>query len=229
MTPPRLTHGLWKTTMTEWHSNKYWQNRSKEERLKNLRIPPRFADKTLSNYDTGAGDAEAFSAIMRWCDKAEQHINEGMGLLLYGPTGVGKTHLAQGAMSLVVAKNLRSGIFTTADRYIEMSHDERNNDGELPEQYSDPYLLKYMNRTFDIVVLDGLGSERATTEYAHKALSGLIGNRYENKLTTIVTTLLSPVDVGRLYGKRILSMLQESCFFINVDGSDYRTIFNDAR
>jgi DNA replication protein DnaC len=151
-----------------------------------------------------------------------------MGMVLYGPTGVGKTHMAQGSLIHVVTKHQRSGIFITADRYVDMVYDEVRNDGELPEPYSDPFLMKYMRRMFDLVVLDGLGSERATTEFARNALISLIDNRYEEKLTTIVTTCLNPTELGRTYGKRVLSLLQESCFFINIEGSDYRTVFTDA-
>lgn len=214
--------------MTEWHSNKYWQNRPKDEKIKNLRIPARFADKSLKNYDTDAGDTEAFDAVNNWCANATKHLTEGMGLVLYGPTGVGKTHMAQGALVHVVSLNPRSGIFITSDRYVDMVYDEMRNDGELPEAYSDPFLMKYMRRTFDLLVLDGLGSERATTEFARNALISLIDNRYEEKLTTIITTALGPSDLGRIYGKRVLSLLQESCYFINVDGKDYRTAFTNA-
>jgi DNA replication protein DnaC len=215
--------------MTEWHSNKYWQNRSKEERLRNLRIPARYLGKNLDTYDSEAGDSEAFNAINHWCSKATDNLTEGMGMVLYGPTGVGKTHLAQGVLVNVVGSHTRSGIFVTSDRYVDMVYDEMRNDGELPEPYSDPFLMKYMRRTFDLVVLDGLGAERATTEFARNALISLVDNRYEEKLTTVVTTSLSPNELSRTYGKRVLSIFQESCYFINVEGPDYRTVFNDAK
>ena len=215
--------------MTEWHSNKYWQNRSKEERLRNLRIQARYLGKDLNTYDSEAGDSEPFNAINHWCSKATDNLTEGMGMVLYGPTGVGKTHLAQGVLVNVVGSYTRSGIFVTSDRYVDMVYDEMRNDGELPEPYSDPFLMKYMRRTFDLVVLDGLGAERATTEFARNALISLVDNRYEEKLTTVVTTSLSPNELSRTYGKRVLSIFQESCYFINVEGPDYRTVFTDAK
>jgi hypothetical protein len=52
--------------MTEWHSNKYWQNRPLNERLKNLRIPARYVGKDLNTYDKDTGDTEAFNAITKW-------------------------------------------------------------------------------------------------------------------------------------------------------------------
>lgn len=214
--------------MTEWRSNKYWRNRPVEERIANLRIPARYAGKTFKDFDTNTGDEEAFNAVKIWLSKLETNLQEGMGLYLYGPTGVGKTHLAQSLVTQAVKANTLSGIFITADRYIDMVYDEMRNDGELPEPYSDPNLLKYMRRIFDIVVLDGLGSERATTEFARNAMSALIDNRYEEKLITIITSTLPPAELGRTYGKRINSIIQESCFLVKVDGSDYRSVFNDV-
>lgn len=214
--------------MTEWHSNKYWQNRSVQERLKNARIPSRYEGKTLDNYDTDIGDDVAHEAISRWVGRFDSNIKDGMGLLLYGPTGVGKTHLAQGALLTVITANTRSGIFISADRYVDMIYDEMRNDGELPEPYADPYLLKYMRRVFDVVVLDGLGDERAKTEFAKSSLIALIDNRYEEKLLTIITTMLSPKDIGRTYGSRTASIIEESMFSIHVEGSNYRTASKNA-
>lgn len=214
--------------MAEWHSNKYWQNRSKEDRVKNLRIPARYKDKSLTNYNTDKGDEDAHNAVNRWCETILRNCDEGMGLYLYGHTGVGKTHLAQGAALNVVESNNLSGIFITADRYIEMVYDEMRNDGDLPEPYSDPFLLKYMRRTFDLLVLDGLGSERATTEFARNAIISLVDNRYEERLMTIVTSVLPPAELSRIYGKRLLSIIQESCYLINVEGQDYRKVISNA-
>ena len=216
-------------TMTEWHSRKYWQNRPVQERIKNARIPTRYEGKNLENYDVDCGDSVAHDAVSLWASKFNNNVSDGMGLLLYGPTGVGKTHLAQGALLDVVTNYNRSGIFISADRYVDMIYDEMRNDGELPEPYADPYLLKYMRRVFDVVVIDGLGDERAKTEFAKSSLIALIDNRYEEKLVTIITTMLSPKDIGRIYGSRTASMIEESMFFIFVEGSDYRVASKHAR
>jgi len=199
-----------------------------EERVQNARIPARFSGKSLSDYDVLTGDEEAHTAINSWAKNINEHLQNGMGLYLYGPTGVGKTHLAQAAMIKAIKSNSLSGLFITTDRYMDMVYDSERNKGELPDAYSDPNLLKYMRRVYDIVVLDGLGSERAKTDYAKDALVSFIGNRYEEKLLTVITSVLPPSELTRTYGKRMNSLLQDSCFFINVDGKDHRTAFSDA-
>lgn len=214
--------------VSEWKSNKYWRNRSPEERIQNARIPTRFRNKNLNEYDLSIGDEDAFNAVKKWVSTIDETLNNGMGLYLYGSTGVGKTHIAQGALKQILTKHKLSGIFITADRYMDMIYDEQRSNGTLPEAYSDPNLLKYMRRVFDIVVLDGLGSERSQTTFAHDNLTSFISNRYEEELITIVTSNLPPPELKQVYGARMLSMLQESCYFIKVEGKDHRMVFTNA-
>lgn len=209
--------------MTEWKSDKYWRNRPVDERLKNARIPARYKDKTFENYDLDKGDEQSYKGVLFWANKAEGYVKDGMGLYLFGPTGTGKTHLAQAALAHAVTHNKLSGIFITADRYLDMVYEETRNGGELSEGYSDPNLLMYMRRTFDILVLDSLGSERITTDFARGALSALIDNRYEERKTTIVTSILNPDTLASRYGQRLSSIMWESSFTIETAGSDYRT------
>jgi len=105
--------------------------------------------------------------------------------------------------SLVVDKPL-SGRFVTADRYIEMLKDQFDNDNLLPEMYSSPYLIKYIQGVFDVVVLDGVGQERETDFSIHE-VGSLIRRRYEDMRTTIITTTLGVTDFTRRYGERVKS------------------------
>lgn len=214
--------------MTEWKSTKYWRNRPVAERVANARIPARYKDKKLSQYDLETGDKAAYDAVVSWAKNIEKHVEDGMGLYLYGPTGVGKTHLAQAALTYILEKNMLAGLFVTADRYTDMLYDEIRNNGELPESYSDPNLLKYMRRMFDIVVLDGLGSERSSKDFTLNSLVTLVDNRYEQKLVTVITSVYPPHELSRRYGNKLLSILQESCFFIQVEGVDHRAVFTNA-
>lgn len=208
--------------MSEWKSDRYWRNRPVEERIKNARIPVRYRDKTFADYNTEVGSINALKAIKKWAESIQDYMNDGMGLVISGPTGVGKTHLAQAALKHIVSKNNLSGIFITADRYLDMIYEETRNNGELSDGYSDPNLLMYMRRVLDVLVLDGLGSERTMTEYARNALSALIINRYEEKKITVITSTYTMETIASRYGQPLASILHESAFIIEMDGEDYR-------
>ena len=112
--------------------------------------------------------------------------------------------MAQAVLKALVLDNPLSGRFVTSDRYIEMLKDQFDNDNLLPEMYSSPYLIKYIQGVFDIVVLDGVGQERET-EFSIHEIGSLIRRRHEDMRTTIITTTLGASDFTRRYGDRVKS------------------------
>jgi DNA replication protein DnaC len=70
--------------------------------------------------------------------------------------------------------------------------------------YSSPYLVKYIQGVFDILLLDGVGQERETDFSIHE-IGSLIRRRYEDMRTTIITTTLGTTDFTRRYGERVKS------------------------
>jgi len=208
--------------MTDWKSNKYWRNRPVEERLKNLRVPPRYKSCTFNNYEIEHGSDQFKTAVEKWSTNIDKRMEDGMGLYIYGKTGLGKTHMAVAALRDAIAKHELSGLFLSYDIFTEMVHDSRNNDGELPEMYGDPNLLKYMRRVYDIVVIDNLNADRLT-EYMAKTVSNMIESRYEMQLPTIFTTEIIPDKLPSIYSPRVHSIIKQSCFMLGVTGEDYRT------
>jgi DNA replication protein DnaC len=208
--------------MTDWKSSKYWRNRTVEERLRNLRLPPRYKSYTFESYNEDDGSPVFKDAVVKWTTNIEKRMEDGMGLYIHGKTGIGKTHMAVAALKEVVTKNELSGLFMSYDIFVEMVHDARNNDGELPEMYGDPNLLKYMRRVYDVVVFDNLNTDRLT-EYMAKTVSNMIESRYEMKLPTIFTTDIIPDKLSVIYSARVQSIIKESCYMMHVVGEDYRT------
>lgn len=207
--------------MSEWKSNKYWRNRPVEERVRNLRIPPRYRSCTFDSFEDVDGVGVFKTAVRKYADSPDRHLDDGMGMYLFGKTGVGKTHLAVSLLRHLVANNELSGMFVSYDVFVEMIHDSRNNDGELPEMYGDPNLLKYMRRVYDILVIDNLNADRLT-DYMAKTVGNLIEARYDMKLPTIITTEINPDKLTTLYSDRMASIVRRSCYTIGITGNDYR-------
>lgn len=208
--------------MTDWHGPRYWRNRQPKERVSNAHIPRRYADKTLENYNEEVGSWGVTKAIRGWMGNFDENRTNGEGLYLCGTTGTGKTHLASAMLTELLATKQVGGFFITTEKFVEASYDEIRNDGELPEEYGDEYMLKYLNSVYDILVLDGLGGEKKT-DFTKGALVSLLNSRYEQKLITIVTSEYTIASLTKVYGPRLSSILQDSTLQIPFEGKDYRT------
>lgn len=181
---------------TDWKSANWWRNRSLEERLFHTKIPNRWLSLALGELQI---DSDPLLQVMNWV----RDYQPGNNLFLYGKTGSGKSVTGQAVMKELLSAHTLSGRFVSSERYIEMLKDTFESDsGLLPEMYSMPYLLKYIQGVFDIVVLDGAGQERET-EYAVHEIGSLIRRRYEDSRSTIITTSLAPMDFIRRYGERV--------------------------
>ena len=131
------------------------------------------------------------------------NYEDGQSIFIHGKPGTGKTSIAQELLKHLVAKG-QSARFVSAEQYIEMLKDQFDNDNLLPEMYSSPYLIKYIQGVFDVVLLDGVGQERET-EFSTHEIGSLIRRRYENVRTVIITTTLVVTDFNRRYGDRVKS------------------------
>jgi hypothetical protein len=83
-----------------------------------------------------------------------------------------------------------------------------DSDNLLPSMYSSPYLVKYLQGVFDVVVLDGAGQERET-EFASHELGSLLRRRHDDMRTTIITSSLSVLDFTKRYGDRVKSIVND--------------------
>ena len=150
----------------------------------------------------------------------------GRGLVLSGPAGVGKTHLAAVLLKHVITHGgCRSGLFyTTKDLLWQI---RRSYNPTI--QATEPDVLQPI-MTCDVLVLDDLGEERVT-EWVAETMSLIVNTRYNACRPIICTTNYADLDDPENWkgllcrvGFRIQSRLREMCEFIEVDGASYRDL-----
>ena len=78
-----------------------------------------------------------------------------------------------------------------------------------------------------VLVIDDLGEGRTEkngmlSSWAQERLFVLINARYEQELTTIVTSKYNPRELASVVGMAVASRLAEMCFFLHNREGDYR-------
>jgi DNA replication protein DnaC len=203
-----------------------------DRQLKNLRIPPRYAHCTLANFDpVSPRHRQALEKAMHFCSGyPHQSENEGLGLLLTGTNGVGKTHLAVATLRELAAKGASGEFwdFNELMREIKRSYDPETRTTEM--QVLDPVV------EVAVLLLDDLGAWKIT-DWMNDTLFYVLNSRYLARRPTVITTNFQDVTsqealhadplvrreflVDRI-GQRLRSRLAEMCLRVQLDGGDFR-------
>jgi len=215
-----------------------------ERRLTAARIPPGYWDCTLDGYDTafpGADPSQGWALKMARSFVDSYPVDtDGKGLLFIGSLGVGKTHLAVGVLRRLIQERGVRGIFCDYGallKEIQRSFNPRNNVTEF--DLLEPILSS------EVLVLDDLGAQKPT-DWLWDNVAHILNTRYNNKLTTIVTTnypdlppgggaLTDPeraareLTLGDRIGERMRSRLAEMCVRVEMHGKDFRQSVKRAR
>ncbi len=209
--------------------------------LEQARIPRRYEHCELSNFEFDGPHRSLAPARMGSYRFVEEYPVERAGLLLIGPIGVGKTHLAVG-----IAKELmlQKGVPCLFYDYRELLK-EIQNSYNATVQTTEMQVLRPVFET-EVLVLDELGAVKPT-EWVWDTVSHILNTRYNDKRTTIITTnykdlppagsdgtTQGPVrssreeTLGDRIGERMRSRLHEMCRIVNVQGDDFRMKYKSA-
>ncbi|HVS30562.1 MAG TPA: ATP-binding protein [Thermoanaerobaculia bacterium] len=196
----------------------------RRQRILAASIPRRYAHCTLESFRTSSTTLKnARARVQEFVDLWPN--NAGRGLLLVGPCGSGKTHLAVAAITEIIDSNkpgrLLFSNFQDLIQEIQASFDS----DEVPSKSE---IMRPLLET-DLLVLDELGSQKPTT-FVQDILYYVINTRYNDERTTIFTTNY-PDTVGESkeegltarVGHRLRSRLYEMAQIVTFSGTeDYR-------
>jgi DNA replication protein DnaC len=229
-----------------------------ERALARARVPERYRHCDFENFETdndieqvSREQLEGWNRSLTQCKLVVQRFAEEFpvgsenGLLLMGPCGVGKTHLAISALKNAVLRG-HSGLFYDYRELLKEIQDSYNAVSQSTEMsVLEPVL------TTEILVLDDMGSSKPSP-WALETIGHVLNTRYNDKRVSILTTNFldtesaqnssssssssspgQPRAMGsRLpsiedtlterVGKRIRSRLYEMCRTVEISAPDYR-------
>jgi DNA replication protein DnaC len=219
-----------------------------ERALAKARVPGRYRHCDFENFETDNEieneSRERLAARNRSLSQAkvtvrgfaaEFPVGNEHGLLLMGPCGVGKTHLAVAALKEIVLRG-HNGLYYDYRELLKQIQDSYNAESQSTEMGVLEPVLKA-----EILVLDDLGSSKPSL-WALETVGHILNTRYNEKRVTVLTTNFLDTDTSATptpriagmrapviddslterVGKRIRSRLYEMCRTVEISAPDYR-------
>ena len=177
----------------------------------------RFDNFKLDYYPDGIGTSprQRMESVLNYCKTyATDFSKKSSSLLLYGHTGLGKTHLSLAIAGKVVEAG-HGVIYSSAQNLFNKLEKEKfgRSDGNTEENILG----------CDLLIIDDLGAE-FTTQFTVSALYNIVNSRELEDKPTIISTNLTPEQLLSTYSERIASRILNNYTLLRFDGTDIRQI-----
>jgi len=186
-----------------------YRGRLTAEHFMLMRIPRRFWDVTFDQIHPGAQ-----GVVRNYLNELDVMLDNGDGLLLWGPNGRGKTSAAA-----FVAKEVRrtgaSVLMVTAAMLLDSVLQKT--------EAEDGLLIMELARTVDFLLIDDLGKEHASKSgFSDRVFENLLRERGSNRLTTWITTNMGRDGLVERYKHSMMEVLKELVVPVKVEGDNHR-------
>jgi DNA replication protein DnaC len=178
----------------------------------------RLHEQRLSVNDFVSSEPRA--ALDRYGTRQHEYLRAGIGMVMSGPNGNGKTMAA-----VLLAKNaLAHGLLVHFTYFSEML--STFSSGWKSEEVKDWFHAKIKGA--HLLVIDDVGKEMkqglkgSVSNMARHVIDDVLRFRYSASLPTVLTTNDSLDDLATLYGMGVLSLMSENALQVRFTGSDWR-------
>lgn len=196
--------------VNQWALNHYFQNANIGLTYQRLRW-----------VDMDATEQGALDKCKAYLENSEAYVRAGVGLILYGEMGTGKT-----ALSSLLLKSLLAigydGYFTTFSEMIDTYT------GGWNDRDDKAWFHKRIKNA-GVLVLDDVGKEyqgRAKSGLPESTFDEVLRHRVAASTPTIITTNHDMKSLQEGYGGNVMSLLHERSTTYRFTGADFR---NSAR
>jgi len=180
-------------------------------------VEKRHAEMTFKGFIVTDANRAAFNACNKYVRTLDEKIAEGRGIVLSGPTGVGKTHLASAIFQNAMQRIQVRGSFVVVPAFLDEIRSKYGDN--LNTEGASAFIAGVVNTK--LLVLDNL-EIRNVTPWVIDTLFNIIDHRYRNLLATIVTTGWTAEQMAEVLEEKIPSRLVQLCEWFHVNEVDWR-------
>lgn len=202
--------------------------------LKATGIPKRFWGMSLSDLQQST---DAVYAVEEYLENIADYRDQGVGVLLHGEPGMGKTTLA--SIIGVTAFSLGYSVaYTTMASFVHRqiqnmgNRDAGKNPDYSPEtrrEAGDRWMaftkqMSYWRNRLDFLIIDDVGKEHTTsTRFAEDEFDYLFRHRFDKGNPTVLTSNIPITKWASRYSDSMFSFIHEACEIVPVTADvDYR-------
>lgn len=166
-------------------------------------VTRRFAGATLDNYQvTTPAQRVVRDKCVGYVKRFDRVMDEGIGLLLIGQVGTGKTHLASAMVSAALAQG-RTAKICTAMQLLRAIRDTYHSSSVI----TTTQVINDLSET-DLLVIDDVGVQRKTDDEFVQTYE-VINARYGEMKPTILTSNLTITQMTEYLGKQPIDRMRE--------------------
>lgn len=170
----------------------------------------KYVNSTFDKSD----DSDEMSVGRNYVKHFKEFRRDGKGLLLYGNTGTGKSHMA----ACIANELLNQGYL------VKMTNISTKVTELQAASFEDRKNYFYNIRKYDLLIIDDLGTER-NTEFMLEQVYNIIDSRYSSGLPMIVTANIPVADMmkpSNIESARIYDRIVERCYPMEIKGTSRR-------
>lgn len=160
-------------------------------------------------------DQAVLELVSDYVSNCEAYVSAGLGLVLWGKPGTGKTMISTLLMKQILEQGL-DGHFATFAEVLDRF--TAGWDKDTSKTWFDRRI-----RSAGVLVIDDIGKEHpGRNTVAITALDHVLRERVANDRPTIITSNMAMSEIGMVYSGNALSLLSECCQVQEFSGTDFR-------